>query len=400
MKSFLFLASCFAVSAVPSAAEHVAPLTDESPTQDVSMPEGAVEERALPDVSAPESNWIPAASSRTYTLQMPVPEAFKPTFKFGGFIIGKYQATDQEKAVATGFDMRLFRLYGQGYVARDFYYRFQFEVNRSPGVDRGPRVLDAFIEWQRYEALRIKLGQFKRGFAFENPMSPLDIGFGSFAQSTLRLQSINDRIGEHQSSGRDVGVQVSGDFLKVGTTRHNLVHYQVGLYNGQGVNYVDVNNHKDLIAGFWLRPVKDLAIGVFGWEGRYQTTRDGRLLTANRHRYALGLKYEAAWTVRSEYVHSRGGTLTRPEANHSDGWYVAVGAPIAKVPGLKVYGRWDCYRDNANTWDAMRTDWTLAANYWLNKNLLFQLNLTHTDDRANLIDRHYNTLDAQVVARF
>lgn len=362
-------------------------------------------QHSLVDFSTADSPYMPLAGSRTYTLSSSASQTFQPSIKFGGYIIGKYQATEQERATASSFDLRLIRLYAQGFVARDFYYRFQFEVNRSPGLDRGPRILDAYIDWQRYEFLRLRLGQFKRAFGFENPMSPLSIGFGSFAQSTLRLQSINDRIGEHRSSGRDVGLQVYGDLIKMGSTHHKLLHYQLGLYNGQGINYADANNHKDIIGGFWLSPIKDLAIGAFGWEGRYQrsvTNAQGKSIVqvANRHRYALGLKYESAWTLRGEYVHSRGGTLTHPEANHSDGWYAVVGVPVPQVKGLKVYGRWDAYRDNANHWNDLKTNWTIAANYWLNKNLLFQLNLTHTNDRANPIDKHYNSIDAQVAARF
>lgn len=393
MKSLSLLVSSLLLGFLTVSAEE----TGETQTMPVS--------RELPDLSTVDSPYAPSAGSRTYALAVPGVETFQPTIKFGGYIVGKYQATDQKSAPASTFDLRLMRLYAQGFVARDFYYRFQFEVNRSPGTDRGPRVLDAYIDWQRYEGFRIRLGQFKRAFAFENPMSPLSIGFGSFAQSTIRLQSLNDRIGEHRSSGRDVGVQFYGDLFKFGPTRHHFLHYQLGVYNGQGINYVDVNNHKDVIAGLWISPVKDLAIGVFGWEGRYQRTvtdAQGKSVRqiANRHRYALGLKYESAWTVRAEYVHSRGGTLTQPSSNHSDGWYAVVGVPVPKVKGLKIYGRWDAYRDQADHWDDLKTNWSVAANYWLNKNLLFQLNLTHTHDRAQRVGAHYNTVDAQVAARF
>jgi hypothetical protein len=73
-----------------------------------------------------------------------------------------------------------------GHVYKDFYYKFQLEVNGAPGENKGPRVLDAFIEWQKYDFLRVRLGQFKRSFGFENPMSPLAIGGGVYSQATPR----------------------------------------------------------------------------------------------------------------------------------------------------------------------------------------------------------------------
>lgn len=350
----------------------------------------------------------PSAPTSELLLSTPSPvaapanvqESFKPSFKAGGYIIGKYSYSDQEGTASNGgFDLRLFRLYGNGYVFPKVYYRFQLEINDAPGTDRGPRVLDAFVEWQPRREAQLKLGQFKRCFGFENPMSPLDIGFGNFSQATLKLQSINDRMGAHRSSGRDIGVQLQGD-LFTNERGHSWLHYQVGLYNGQGINHKDINRHKDLIAGLWISPLPKLRIGAFGWNGRH-TNEANRTQTVDFHRYSVGVKYEADWTVRGEYVHNVGTTL-KGGSDRADGWYVAVGAPVPQVKGLKVYGKWDAYRDDARTWNSMRTDYCLAADYWLNKNFKLQLNLTHTYDRSLPAgaDKHFNVIDAQVVARF
>jgi hypothetical protein len=73
-----------------------------------------------------------------------------PSLQFGGFIVGKYSIDDkrsESKSYNNSFDMRYLRLYANGYCFDDFYYRFQLEVNGSPGDDKGPRLLDAFVEW-------------------------------------------------------------------------------------------------------------------------------------------------------------------------------------------------------------------------------------------------------------
>lgn len=337
-----------------------------------------------------------------------VMQQMQPSVKFGGYIMGKYSISDRDGQESNGgFDLRFLRLYADGYVFKDFYYKFQLEVNGSPGVDKGPRIVDAFIEWQHFDYFKIKFGQFKRSFGFENPMNPLAIGLGSFSQATMKLASINDRIGEHKSSGRDVGVQVQGDFIPA-SDGHKWVHYQVGFFNGQGINHTDRDNHKDLIGGIWISPIKNLNIGWFGWNGKYtnesyDATNPKSLKSAKRVRWGAGLKYEDKWTVRGEYMSSVGGVVTNASApNRSDAWYATLGVPVIK--NLKIYGRYDCYRDSKK-WDSLKTNYGLSANYTLGKSLFFQLNYTYTDDRSvrNAVsqsDSRYNTFDVQVTARF
>lgn len=343
-----------------------------------------------------------ATTSATGTTLSTIIQRADPTIKFGGYIVGKYSATDRQSPHSS-FDLRFVRLYLNGYCFRDFYYRLQMEVNDAPGTDKGPRVIDAFVEWQRFNEFRVKLGQFKRPFGFENPYSPLDVGLGSFSQISTKLASINDRNGEHKSSGRDMGVQIQGDLLPA-SDGHAWIHYQVGLFNGQGINHSDKDNHKDLIGGLWISPIKNLSIGGFGWDGTYTNENysadvaDTQSQSVKRVRWGAGIKYESAWTFRAEYMSSVGGIATNSSAStRSDGWYATLGVPTIK--NLKLYGRWDCYRDD-KTWSTLKTNWGATANYNFNKNFIFQLNYTRTYDRSASTGRRYNTIDLQVYARF
>ena len=330
-------------------------------------------------------------------------QAFDPSLKFGGYIIGKYSATDKKSESHSSFDLRLVRLYMNGYAFKDFYYRLQVEVNGAPGEDKGPRIVDAFVEWQHFNEFRVKLGQFKRAFGFENPFSPLNTGWGAYSQLTNRLVSlINDRVGEHKSGGRDLGLQVQGDLFPA-KDGHRWLHYQIGLFNGQGVNHSDADNHKDLIGGLWISPVKDLRIGGFGWNGKYTNekfdpTNPNQLKSVKRIRYGLGIDYESNWVFRAEYVHSVGGIINNATAaQRSDAWYATVGVPVLK--DLKIYAKYDVYRD-AKTWDSMNTIYGLSANYKLGKHLLFQLGYYLANNRASRTDKYNNTVDFQVYASF
>lgn len=355
---------------------------------------------AVPSVVTATAAPAAAEATSRHTLAK-VMQKFNPSIKFGGYIIAKLSATDQSgKTPKTDLDLRFIRLYASGYCFQDFFYKLQMEVNAAPGDDKGPRVVDAFVEWQKWNFLRVKVGQFKRSFGFENPYSPLDVGLGSFSQASMKLASIKDTNGEHKSSGRDLGVQLQGDLLRA-ADGHDWLHYQIGLFNGQGINHGDKDNHKDLIGGLWLSPLKALQVGGFGWNGtyvneKYDATNPLHMKRAKRVRWGVGVKYEDKWTVRSEYMSSVGGNVMNANAPHrSDAWYATVGVPVVKK--VKVYGRWDCFR-SAKTWGTLHTDWGLSANWWLCKNLLFQGNYTRSADRAT--DRHYNTFDLQIAARF
>lgn len=322
--------------------------------------------------------------------------------KLGGYIIGKYSWNDRAgEKTNGGFDLRLVRLYVDGYCFKDFFYRLQMEVNGSPGTDKGPRIVDAFIEWQRYKFLNIKIGQFKRPFTFENPYNPWDVGMGSYAQAVNILSGMSDYNGEHKSGGRDIGIQIQGDLFPI-ANEHNLLHYQAGVFNGQGINHTDKDSKKDLIGALWINPLKNLSIGGFGWHGSYAnenyTGETNTLDCVDRNRWGIGLKYESLWTARGEYISSEGRSVKNANGgDKADGWYTMVGVPVLNK--LKIYGRWDCYRAEKN-WATLKTNWGMTANYSFCKNLMLQANYSFTHDRSVKIGKNYNTIDIEVYARF
>lgn len=324
---------------------------------------------------------------------------------FGGYVIGKAGATDQDGANRSSFDLRMARVYVNGQVL-DLKYRLQMEVTGG-GVgetnEKSARIVDAYGEWAKYKYFTVRFGQFKRAFTFENPMNPWDIGFGGYSQLVMKLAGMSDRVGEHSSGGRDLGVQVAGDLIPVGNDKHNFLHYQLALYNGQGINQKEQNNGKDLIGGVYVFPVKDLAVGVFGWNGSFTKNN----VTVDRNRMAVGLKYESRWTVRAEYATSKGykisdydattGDLKATACDKSDAWYMTVGAPLTKK--CKVYAKWDVYRDRRD-WQSMKSLYCLSANYYFHKNFKLQANYSHTRDKSTAKDGRYNNFDLQLYWRF
>jgi hypothetical protein len=251
------------------------------------------------------------------------------------------------------------------------------------------RLVDLFGEWQKYEFLRVKAGQFKRPFTFENPMHPITQGFMSYSQPVSKLAGFGDRTGEQASNGRDIGVQIQGDFLKNGNGR-NLLHYQVGVFNGEGINTGDADNRKDIIGGLWVMPVKGMRIGAFGWTG-------SRASVGGKNRYALSAEYaNYDWTIRSEYIHSQGYGSNIAEGDKADGVYALCIAPVIKKK-LHVKARYDLYRVQKD-WATSKTMYEVGADYMFTKNLQLNLEYARVNERKG--DYNYNMVDLELDFRF
>jgi len=316
--------------------------------------------------------------------------------KFSGYGMVQYQASDQDEKESNGFNLRLVRMALEGRAHTDFYWKVQMQINGNTyDPDKSStdiRLVDLFGEWQKYEFFKVKAGQFKRPFTFENPMHPITQGFMSYSQNVSKLAGFSDRCGGNASNGRDIGVQIQGDFLKNAEGR-NLLHYQVGVFNGEGINQKDKDNRKDIIGGMWVMPIKGMRIGAFGWTG-------SRAGVGEKNRYALSGEYtQNDWTFRSEYIHSQGWNAAHT-SDKADGIYALCIAPIQKNK-LHVKARYDLYRE-AKEWGQSKTMYEVGADYMFTKNLQINLEYARVNDRtiANPDKHNYNMVDVELDFRF
>lgn len=348
---------------------------------------------------------------------------------FSGYGMVQYQYSGQENSKSNSFNLRMLRFSLDGRILDDFYWKAQLQFNGNTStLGDSPRLVDLFAEWQKYDFFRVKIGQFKNPFTFENPMAPIAQGFMSYSQNVTALAGFSDRSGKHASNGRDIGLQFQGDFLKNSNGR-NLIHYQVGVFNGQGINVKDVDQRKNVIGGIWVMPVKGLRIGAFGWEGSYArkgtwTTTDNNGVetqhngtrSLDQHRYAFSVEYAANdWTLRSEYIHSTGSAfaetlgkssdkstncnLNTALGDKADGVYALAIAPIIKNK-LHVKGRYDLYRDNGE-WNRAKTRYEIGADYEFNKNLELNAEFARVNDRSlGSVKHDYNMVDVEVDFKF
>ena len=321
--------------------------------------------------------------------------------KFGGYIVGTYKYNSQEgKNGGDGFGLRYLRLYLDGTVFKDFKYRVQMNVSGEPGTTSSARVIDAFVSWQKWSPLGIKMGEFKRCFTFENPMNPWDIASGDYTQLTKNFAGMSGDFykGGTNSGGRDLGIQIYGDAFKVGKTQHYLLHYQAGVYNGQGINTSDKDKEKDYIATVQLQPIKGLYLGVFGWSGSFHNGTQSNYFK----RWAAGVSYEGLFSARAEYARNifADGAALNGLGQKSDAWYIRMGIPTWRW--LRVNLGYDAYRKDMSTWTSLNSIYTLGLQARPHKNLQFQLqwNYCHNNSIASNVDKDYHQLWAQAYIRF
>ena len=345
--------------------------------------------------------------------------------KFSGYGMLQYQATDKysnkvvthddgtKETVAVKdadntFNLRLARLILDGKIS-DFDWRIQIQGTNAKGpAEPTVQLVDIYAEWSRYKEARIRAGQFKRAFTFESPTHPITQGWYSYANVINTLGGYGDRTGEKASGGRDIGVQVQGDLFPNANGRR-LFHYQLGVYNGEGINTKDKDERKDFIGGLWVMPMQGLRIGAFGWTGSRGNMTDpltGNTISMKKNRYALSAEYDKdEFTFRAEYLHSQGWAATKVDSrtvdfskgDKADGYYIFGIVPVIKSK-LKAKARYQTYRPEKN-WSTSKTMYEIGAIYNFNKDLQVSLEYARVNDRS-LNKHNYNFFDAQFSFKF
>ena len=341
------------------------------------------------------------------TVEIP---AWVKNIKFSGYGMLQYQGQDPEGNHSNSFNLRLARFILDGKIG-DFDWRAQIQGTNATGPGQPTvQLVDLYAEWRKHPEFKARVGQFKRAFTYENPTHPITQGWRSYADVINKLSAFGDRTGEKSSGGRDIGIQVSGDLFPNANGR-KLFHYQVGIYNGEGVNQKDMDNRKDIIGGVWVMPIKGVRIGAFGWTGSRGGMLDpqtGEKRSIEKNRYALSAEYDLnEYTFRAEYIHSQGWGAASPGNNvreidyskgdKADGWYVFGIVPVVKSK-LHAKARYQTYR-NKKEWGTSVNQFECGLNYFFTKSLELHLEYSRVNDRS-LAKHDYNLVDMELDFRF
>lgn len=273
--------------------------------------------------------------------------------KITGYMQLRYEYSDD----ASSFDLKRVRLNLQGDIVPTLDYRLQVEF-------ASPKIVDAYVRFKPYGALNVQLGQFKIPFSIENTdYPPLKLETIEYPMALQRLMGFSEQLGDQtlKATGRDLGAQLYGGFFQ--RDGYSILGYNLGVFNGNGINAKDTNKSKDITARLTIRPIKALLLsGSYYW-GEYGEQYIGR------RRYGFGACYNDGRVVaRAEWIGGKTGS------RKSDGGYVLAGFRVHRA--WQPVARFDTFRADADNSDSRETDYLVGLNWLPVKHLSVQLNYT------------------------
>ena len=172
--------------------------------------------------------------------------------KVTGYAQGGYSATIAEgSANRNTFDVKRVILMVGVDIAPKFYAFFMHDFKSGS-------MQEYYMEYRHSKAFNVRLGQSKREFTVENPLSPTILE--SIAPMTQGVVWLNgsDPL-QSNGSGRDAGLMIYGKVGKFG--------YFAELLNGAPINTADRNNQKDVVLKLEYYPVPNFKLSISGVKG-------------------------------------------------------------------------------------------------------------------------------------
>ncbi len=286
--------------------------------------------------------------------------------KFSGYVQAGYQYSGD----ASSFFLKRVRLSIAGDIVPKLDYKIQFEFCK-------PQLVDAYVQYAPFRQLKLKVGQYKIPFSIENTdYPPTRLELIEYPLALCKLVGFGSDLCGISATGRELGATLSGGFFP--RQGRNIVGYDFGVFNGEGINTLDKNKSKDVVARLSLRPVDGLLLsGSYYW-GEYGTSY------FKRERYGAGICYDRGpVVVRGEWIGGRTGS------DHgefgSDGWYLLAG--WRATSGLMPVVRFDTFAEDTGARSATRqTNYTAGLLWTPVKHLRCQINYTY-EDYGSAFDR-------------
>ncbi len=299
--------------------------------------------------------------------------------KISGFVQGLYQGNfDNDFNLKDNtFRMRRVRLSVDGALAKGLTYKVQADFLNSPVL------VDAYLKYKVCDEFAIQAGQFKTPFTIESPINPVNLEIFDYGENVQKLGGYSDVCGVGKL-GRDIGVMATGNLFPVelrNGEKFGLVDYSIGVFNGNGINVVDNNNHKDIVGRLDFHPwVKALTLSGSYYYGNYYKDEENNGI---RNRWTAGAQYnDGKLVLRGEYISGKTGhaqTVIPEDFGYfnSNGYYAVAGYNFAlgkdKSQKLMPVLRYEHFTQN----DAIEkggTNWyTAGINYWPLKSVNFKI---------------------------
>ena len=309
-------------------------------------------------------------------------------------------------AVNDRFRIRRARLNVTGEFAEHFDFKLEGDFQFADGIASGRTgyaATDVFLNWNRWPAAKVKVGQFKAPFGLEQTTSDTII---LTAERSLATGALTPE--------RQIGAQLSGQPLaRLLPERRDLLGYALGVFNGNGRNTtVNDNDNVMVVARLESTPFVGklfgqsarLKLGVEGLASRDAANvnlspglglalqADGSLASFATHTPAQRRAWAAnasatvgAFDFVAEFLEERIRPTTAP-ANFrpftANGYYVQ-GGYFVWSNRLQFVGKWESFNPGQARDDDIRSS-TTGFNYFVKGHglkLMFDYIRTRSDFR-------------------
>lgn len=284
-----------------------------------------------------------------------------------GYLQGGY-SWDTDSNPETTFYLKRARISLTGNAPEEkFDYRLQVDMAGSP------KICDLYFRYKPSPAFGMQLGQFKLPFAIENDIyGPTKFEFIDYSYITTLFARNNAQYDGLAATGRDLGFQVYG-FLGEADGYHAL-SYNIGIFNGAGINGKDHNRSKDLVGRVIYKPSKELSFtaSYMYAETDVKINEEMTREYVESPRWAIGAIYDnKSVLVRSEYAEAQFGNM------HVASFYAMAGYQLTKTWGL--YARYEFLNHERESIHSDNLDRiTIAGVYKPYDFLRIQINYSHT----------------------
>ncbi len=265
------------------------------------------------------------------------------------------------------------------------------------------KMQELYVQYKPFDALYIKIGQFKQPFTIENNISNsrLEQIWGAAPINYFNAIDSSDPL-FGSGSGRDAGIELGGSAIKIGRTQHYLLEYRVGVFNGEQASaFKDNNAEKDLVASLSVSPIKDLKLHGSIYYGYGTAKSDGVYGVVKgdlykRDRWSAGVEYRCKqyFALRAEYMEGLDADVKGRGA-----YVLLIGSP---VKWLDIHASVDYLNRNVTIGDA-QTNYLLGLQWNFYKKCRLQLQYIYHErvDIAAELPSYYGPIPSshEVVAR-
>ena len=302
------------------------------------------------------------------------------------FFINPRVTYNSNKNEPFGGDIRRVQFDMRGKISKQFEYAFMAEFAGSP------KILNANASWTPLSEINVRVGQYKVPFTLESAYARAVFESCDNSQIVEQLTYYSGDISGISSNGRDFGIGLYGGIIK--KKGYSILNYDIGVFNGIGINVKDNNRKKDFVGRLNINPIKPVTISTSymnGWSGNNLDKKAPEPLR-HRERYAVGARYDdGKYLLRSEAILSNTEvnnpgkdadgkdnpvTIDSPVKNiKSYGWYALAGYYF--IPNLQGLLKYDYMRQEKGNPQTDRTNYYVGANYFFQKGKLSRLQVTY-----------------------